>query len=65
MHVVMLTPPHLEGETATKDIDFSAEGLRARREAGYAQASEMLARAPWTAPTDPLDGVIVHLPDSR
>lgn len=65
MHVVMLTPPHLQGETATKDIDFSAEGLRARREAGYAQASEMLARAPWTAPTDPLEGVIVHLQKSR
>ncbi len=62
MHVVMLTPPRLEGETATKDIDFSASGLRARHEAGYAQTRKMLARAPWNEPVDPIEGVVVHVP---
>ncbi len=62
MHVVMLTPPHVQGDTATKDIDFSAASLRARREAGYAQTREMLEKAPWNEPSDPLEGVIVHLP---
>lgn len=60
MHVVMLTPPHLEGETATKDIDFSSAGQHARHEAGYVQARKMIARAPWTMPVDPIEGVIVH-----
>lgn len=60
MHVMMLTPSTLEGETATKDIDFSPAGLRARHEAGYAQARQLTERAPWTAPVDPIDGVVVH-----
>lgn len=60
MHVAMLSPPHLEGEGATKDIDFSADGIRARHESGYAQTRAMLSRAPWNAPVDPMLGVIVH-----
>lgn len=60
MHVVMLTPPRLEGESATKDIDFSSAGLHARDQAGYAQTLKMLARAPWQQPVAELDGVVVH-----
>lgn len=60
MHVVMLSLPHLEGEGATKDIDFSADGIRTRHESGYMQTRAMLARAPWNAPVDPMLGVIVH-----
>ena len=60
MHVAMLTPPDLPGEGASKDIDFSADGIRARRELGYQQTRAMLERAPWNAPVDPLDGVVVH-----
>ncbi|PKM15842.1 MAG: patatin [Gammaproteobacteria bacterium HGW-Gammaproteobacteria-2] len=60
MHVAMLSPPHLKGEGATKDIDFSVDGIRRRHESGYAQTRAMLARAPWNAPVDPMLGVIVH-----
>lgn len=60
MHVAMLSPAHLDGEGATKDIDFSANGIGARHQSGYQQTRAMLARAPWNAPADPMLGVIVH-----
>ena len=60
MHVAHLVAPRLEGEDHTKDIDFSAAGVRARREAGYADTQRMIARAPWTAPVDPIEGVIEY-----
>jgi NTE family protein len=60
MHVVRLLAPALEGEDFTKDLDFSAAGIRFRREAGHADTRRMLERAPWEAPVDPMEGVIVH-----
>lgn len=60
MHVVALVAPTLPNEDHTKDIDFSAGGIRARWKAGYAQTKTVIAQAPWTAPTDPLEGVILH-----
>jgi NTE family protein len=60
MHVVALVAPTLPNEDHTKDIDFSAGGIRARWEAGYAQTKAAIAQAPWTAPADPLEGVILH-----
>jgi len=60
MQVVALVAPALPDEDYTKDIDFSAGGIHARWEAGYAQTRSVLAQAPWTAPADPLEGVILH-----
>jgi NTE family protein len=60
MHVVRLLAPALEGEDFTKDLDFSAAGIRFRCEAGLADTRRMLERAPWQAPVDPMEGVIVH-----
>jgi NTE family protein len=60
MHVVRLLAPALEGEDYWKDLDFSAAGIRFRCEAGYADARRMLELAPWQAPYDPMEGVIVH-----
>ena len=60
MHVARLVAPKLDGEDHTKDIDFTPDGIRARREAGYADAKRMLERAPWEAPVDPMDGVVIH-----
>ena len=60
MHVVRLDAPRVEGEDHTKDIDFTASGIRARWQAGYAEAKQMVERAPWRAPIDPMEGVIVH-----
>ncbi|HXV12200.1 MAG TPA: DUF3734 domain-containing protein, partial [Burkholderiales bacterium] len=60
MHVVRLLAPALEDESYMKDIDFSATGIRFRCEAGHADARRMIERAPWNAPTDAIEGVIVH-----
>jgi len=46
MHVAYLVAPDLEGDDHTKDIDFTPDGVRARREGGHADARSMLARAP-------------------
>ena len=60
MHVARLLAPPLDGEGSAKDIDFSATGIAARRAAGYADTLAMLKLAPWLAPADPMDGVVVH-----
>ena len=60
MHVMALVAPTLPNEDHTKDIDFSGGGIRARWEAGYAQTKQAIEQAPWKAPTDPLEGVILH-----
>jgi NTE family protein len=62
MHVAHLLAPRLEGEDHTKDIDFTSAGVHARRAAGYADTRRMIERAPWTAPVDPIEGVVEHLP---
>ncbi|MBV8700548.1 patatin-like phospholipase family protein [Bradyrhizobium sp.] len=60
MHIVRLQAPQLKSETHTKDIDFTAAGIAARWNAGYAHTKEVLARAPWVGEFDPLAGVIFH-----
>jgi NTE family protein len=60
MHVAHLVAPRLETEDHTKDIDFSPAGIRARREAGYADTMSMVQRSPWLEPTDPIEGVVEH-----
>jgi len=60
MHVMRLLAPRLDGEDHTKDIDFTAAGIRARWQAGYADALRMIDRKPWAAAIDPMDGVVVH-----
>ncbi|NJM36249.1 MAG: hypothetical protein HC850_17895 [Rhodomicrobium sp.] len=62
MHVVRLLAPSLDHEDQTKDVDFSAGGIRQRWRAGYEQAQEALTRAPWKGEFDPLEGVILHEP---
>jgi NTE family protein len=62
MHVVRLLAPSLDHEDQTKDIDFSASGIRRRWRAGYEQAQSALERAPWLDEGDPLDGVVLHEP---
>jgi NTE family protein len=63
MHVVRLLAPRLDRENHTKDIDFSASGIKQRWDAGYAQTKAALDRAPWIGTFDPLAGVILHEQD--
>ena len=60
MNVVRLLAPSLDNEDHSKDIDFSAEGIRLRREAGYRHTIEALNKAPWRNEIDPLDGFVLH-----
>jgi hypothetical protein len=60
MHVLRLLAPRIENESHTKDIDFSALGISARREAGYAATWNGLERAPWRGKFDPIESVIIH-----
>jgi len=60
MHVVRLLAPALDYEDHAKDIDFSPEGIRRRREAGYRHTMDTLEKAPWRAPVDPSEGFILH-----
>ena len=60
MQVAQRVAPKLEGEDHTKDIDFTQTGIRARWKSGYADARRIIERAPWTAPVDPMDGIVIH-----
>jgi NTE family protein len=55
-----LVSPPLAGEDHSKDIDFSASGIRLRWEAGYTDTAKVLAQAPWASDVDPLEGFILH-----
>jgi NTE family protein len=60
MHVIRLLAPALDCEDHSKDIDFSPAGIRARRDAGYADTMRTLETAPWRDPVDPLEGFVLH-----
>ena len=60
MHVIRLLAPALDYEDHAKDIDFSPEGIRQRREAGYRHTCETLEQAPWRSEFDPLEGFVLH-----
>jgi NTE family protein len=60
MHVVRLLAPRLDCENHTKDIDFSPNGIRMRRAAGYDATLLALKKAAWQGQLDPRDGVVLH-----
>ena len=60
MHLVRLLAPRLDLDDHTKDIDFSAEGISARWEAGYDYARRAINRQPWDCEVDALSGVLIH-----
>jgi len=60
MHICRPLAPSVVSEDFFKDIDFSNTGIRDRWEAGARDAQQMIDRAPWDDPVDPLEAVIVH-----
>jgi NTE family protein len=60
MHVVRLLAPRVSGEDHAKDIDFSAAGIRARWDAGYAETSRVLNAAPWDMDWGEEHGFLLH-----
>jgi NTE family protein len=64
MHIMPLLAPRLDNEDHMKEMDFSPYGIRTRWQAGYADTARTLARAPWLGEFSPLEGVILHEPES-
>ena len=60
MHVVRLLAPALQYEDHAKDMDFSPDGIRQRREAGFRHTMDTLDQAPWRGKFDPIEGFILH-----
>lgn len=60
MHVVRMLAPRIQGEDNTKDIDFTANGIESRLQAGYEDTRRAIAEAPWQYPVDSKDGVLIH-----
>ncbi|AWN44041.1 patatin-like phospholipase family protein [Methylobacterium durans] len=60
MHVVRLLAQRVPGQDHTGDIDFSREGIRARRQAGYENTRKVLDDAPWERQVDEVEGLVLH-----
>ncbi|MYN25485.1 patatin-like phospholipase family protein [Duganella sp. CY42W] len=60
MHVVSLRAPRIGNEDHTKDIDFSAAGIRARWQAGYDDTQRFIELRPWQQAIDPIEGIVIH-----
>jgi NTE family protein len=64
MHVVEINAAPLDGESNSRDFDFSPATIHARWQAGYADTHRMIARRPWDVSVDPKVGVAVHASDA-
>jgi len=60
MHLVQLLAPRLDNEDHTKDIDFSAQGIALRWQAGHDYIRRVIDQEPWRCEVDPLTGVMIH-----
>ncbi|MBS1191709.1 MAG: patatin [Rhodocyclaceae bacterium] len=60
MHIVSIRAPRFGGEDFTKDIDFTAEHIRARWDAGRELTRQKIEAAPWEEDFDPVLGVVLH-----
>jgi NTE family protein len=63
MQVIELDAPRSCGHDLHKDIDFSAIGIERRWAAGYEDTRNMIARTPWRAELDPMEGIAIHRSD--
>jgi len=59
MHVVQLLAPPLYGEDRSKDVDFTASGIRRRWQLGYRDTVRVMEQAPWTGEFDPPEGFVL------
>jgi len=65
MHLVEINAQPLDGESNSRDFDFSRAAIHARWQAGYADTHRMITRRPWDDPVDPMVGVTVHASDAN
>jgi len=64
MHLVEINAEPLEGETNSREYDFTKATIEARWQAGYADTCRMIAKRPWENKIDPSVGVAVYASDA-
>jgi NTE family protein len=64
MHLVEINAQPIEGESNSRDFDFSRAAVQTRWRAGYADACRTLERRPWDDPIDPATQVTVYQSDA-
>jgi len=64
MHLIEINAQPLDGETNSREYDFSPATIDARWRAGYADTRRVIARRPWENPIDPAVGVALHASDT-
>ncbi|KVE93354.1 patatin-like phospholipase family protein [Burkholderia vietnamiensis] len=65
MRVIKLAAPRLDGDDQWKDIDFTPDGIAARRQAGFDATMQAIAARPWERPMDPTEGLSVWSPEEN
>jgi NTE family protein len=63
MHLVEINAEALEGETNSREYDFSKTTIEARWHAGYTDTVRMIEKRPWENKIDPSVGVAVYASD--
>ena len=64
MHLVEINAQPFEGETNSREFDFSRAAVRKRWQAGYADTNRMISRQPWNYPIDPAADITVYASDA-
>ena len=64
MHLLEINAEPLQGETNSREYDFTKATIEARWRAGYADAHRMIVRRPWENQIDPSVGVAVYASDA-
>ena len=65
MHLLEINAEPLDGETNSREYDFSPATINARWQAGYVDTCRVIARRPWDNPIDPAVGVAVYASDAN
>jgi NTE family protein len=64
MHLIEINAEPLDGESNSREYDFSPATIETRWQAGYADTCRVIARRPWADPIDPNVGVAVYASDT-
>jgi NTE family protein len=64
MHLLEINAEPLDGETNSREYDFTKTTIETRWRAGYADTCRMIARRPWDNPIDPSVGVALYASDA-
>jgi NTE family protein len=64
MHLVEINAQPLEGDSNSRDFDFSRATVQKRWRAGYTDASRMISRQPWNGPIDPATDLTIYASDA-